>query len=80
MMSDESELILPKIDKNIPPPARNRREKYPFKDMGVGDSFFCQRARSASILNCARKYRPWTFTTRTVVENGVRGIRTWRIS
>lgn len=69
-----------KIDKGIPAPASGRHLKYPFAMMEIGDSFFVPTTTSSNILVCAYKHRPKRFTTRSVVENGVRGIRVWRIA
>lgn len=74
--------IIP-IDRGIPlPPDRPVfARKYPFPDMRVGDSFFVpgmnrqQMAGPIRYATCeCRK-----FTTRRVVENGIPGLRVWRI-
>jgi hypothetical protein len=48
--------------------------------MEVGDSFFSPRSSVIGIHGCARRHRPMKFTCRSVVENGVAGIRVWRIA
>ena len=66
------------INKGLPTP-RGRRSKYPFREMDIGDSFFAPGSSVIGIHGCARRHRPMRFTCRTVVENGVGGIRVWRI-
>jgi hypothetical protein len=67
------------ITKGLPTP-RGRKSKYPFRDMEVGDSFFAPGSSVIGIHGCARRHRPMKFTCRSVVENGVAGIRVWRIA
>ena len=67
------------ITKGLPTP-RGRRSKYPFRDMEVGDSFFAPGSSVIGIHGCARRHRPMKFTCRSVVEDGVVGIRVWRIA
>jgi len=66
------------ITKGMPTP-RGRRAKYPFRDMEIGDSFFAAGSSVIGIHGCARRHRPMRFTCRSVVEDGVAGIRVWRI-
>ena len=66
------------ITKGLPTPHRGRA-KYPFRDMEVGDSFFVRGASVIGLHGCARRHRPKRFTCRTLVENGVAGVRVWRI-
>ena len=66
----------PTIDKNIPIP--KRRTKWPFADMEVGDSFFAPGFASDEFSGRTKHYAPKKFTVRTVIENGVRGVRVWR--
>ena len=66
------------ITEGLPTP-RGRRSKYPFRDMEIGDSFFAPRSSVIGIHGCARRHRPMRFTCRSVVEDGVPGIRVWRI-
>jgi hypothetical protein len=71
------------IEKDYPIPKIERRHKYPFKDMEIGDSFFApfedgvapERVR-VRIINAAKVYDPMKFITRKV--DG--GFRVWRIS
>ena len=67
------------ITKGLPTP-RGRKSKYPFRDMEVGDSFFSPGSSVIGIHGCARRHRPMKFTCRSVVEDGVAGIRVWRIA
>ncbi|MEY3082422.1 MAG: hypothetical protein RJA94_2407 [Pseudomonadota bacterium] len=67
------------ITKGLPTP-RGRKSKYPFREMEVGDSFFSPGSSVIGIHGCARRHRPMKFTCRSVVENGVAGIRVWRIA
>ena len=74
-----------KIDKHIPPPQLAGR-KYPFRDMQPGDSvFFVGENRAdkhhpayASARNYVKRHG-WRIAVRTVVEDGRRGIRIWRV-
>ena len=70
-----------KIDKNVPTPnlARDPNTKYPFREMDVGDSFFAGDRTTAQMSVNTQHYRPKKFTCRTVTENGVKGVRVWRI-
>ena len=67
------------ITKGLPTPHRGRT-KYPFRDMELGDSFFAPGSSVIGIHGCARRHRPMRFTCRSVVENGIAGIRVWRIA
>lgn len=67
------------INKGLPTP-RGRKTKYPFREMDVGDSFFAPGSSVIGIHGCARRHRPMKFTCRSMVENGVAGIRVWRIA
>lgn len=75
-----------RVDRGIPlPETRNvgRKGKYPWRQMQPGDSFFVANAPTNRLGACARSFRrtrPNTdFTARKVVENGVQGVRVWRI-
>ena len=72
------------IQSNLPVPARQGRPvKYPLDKMQVGDSFFVatsvRSALSGSINRCRKKVG-YRFTVRIVEENGVKGLRIWRIA
>ena len=75
-----------KIDNHIPPPPL-RQQNYPFRDMQPGDSVFFPGENRAdkhhpAYMN-ARNYvrrNGWQITVRSVIENGVKGIRIWRVA
>jgi hypothetical protein len=76
------------IDKHIPPPpprdtpAREMR-RYPFREMLPGDSCFIPRRDANQIggaVACARRAVGGTWTSETHTENGVRGVRVWRLT
>ena len=72
-----------KLDKDVPVPLNAGmpgNAKYPWREMKPGDSFFvpvgngAQKGMSVNAKNAGIKV-----ATRTVVENGVKGFRVWRI-
>jgi hypothetical protein len=67
------------IDKNIPLPRHYM--KYPFKEMDVGDSFLTKANRNAVTGASAYWGRKLNtrYINREVAENGVEGVRVWRI-
>lgn len=73
------------VDKDISPPAigpRGRVSKYPFASMEVGDSFRFEHDAHlrSTVANTARQAFPdWRFTTQSVIEDGKRHFRIWRI-
>lgn len=73
------------INDDIPLPAqrlRGRPSPYPFSTMAVGQSFFTVAASSTAIYKSASYYgkcKGRKFTVRSVTENGVDGVRVWRI-
>ena len=76
-----------KIEKGVPlPPGAGRkgRNKYPWYEMEVGDSCFLPdadpRAVSQAASNVARRNNGLRFATRAVTENGVKGVRVWKIA
>ncbi len=69
------------IERGIPAPVLHARNKYPFQEMLVGDSFFCTQ-KDGSVSSSAawvQKKHGFKFTCRIVVENGVKGTRCWRV-
>lgn len=82
-----------KIDVNIPLPTTRGRPaefSFPFANMQVGDSFFVpagaeglekirSRLSSSIVRFRARVARTAKFSTRVVVEDGVNGVRVWRV-
>ena len=75
----ERDYSCPTIEKGIEIPSRNVDARYPFKDMEVGDSFFTTSTPQSYVSLNTRVLRPKKFSCRTVVENGIRGLRIWRI-
>jgi len=75
-----------KIDKNVPLPesASGQPTQFPFKDMGVGDSFFVAGKKDGiKASQCAYKWgreNGRVFSYRQRKESGVSGIRIWRKS
>jgi len=84
----ESGVPLPRVKRNPPP----KQEKYPWSRMQPGDSFFVPGGRQTSAdkrpgvvvtvaHNSAEKRFPGTkWATRQVTENGINGVRVWRVS
>ena len=68
------------IDDNIPIPEK-RTHKYPFGNMKVGQSFFAPNiGRDYPLSSLGNKrFHPKKFRQSTVTENGVTGLRVWRI-
>lgn len=69
----------------IPPIVRNpgRAPRYPFADMKPGDCFYSTDP-AKRVRDAANQYRRnhalgTTWTVRTVVEDGVKGCRLWRV-
>lgn len=80
------------IEKNIPVPRQIRSAhslyKYPFHLLDEGDSVFIAKSYAdpksirAALSNRTRQDRDLLgrkFTTRSVTENGVEGLRIWRL-
>ena len=72
------------IDKNVPL-SRSLREtkKYPWADMQVGDSFFIPQISEITrggLYTGAQRAARIKIATRRVTENGVEGVRVWRIA
>ena len=69
------------VDHDVPVPITKR--KYPWDAMDAGDSFFVPGVAvetltsAVSVVKKTRKNMRWT--CRTVTENGVKGVRVWRI-
>ena len=74
------------VDKNIPIPIlQGKQPIYPWKLLSPGDSFFVPGKRSygkdALPTTIGKKTFPGsTWITRNTLENGVAGVRVWRIS
>jgi len=72
-----------KIEKGIPIPDGRSARKYPWREMGIGDSVFIQPAAGRTLeqtrmalSNSLRMARPFRFTTKVDKENN--GVRIWR--
>ena len=69
-----------KIEKNVPLP--RSRSKYPWTEMEVGDSFFVPGRDGDAVIGCFGKQAKdwgWKFSARTRHEQGIFGVRVWRI-
>lgn len=69
-----------KIEKNVSMPTQNGRTKYPLGVMEIGDSFFLVGRNSQSVSGSFGLLRPKKFSVRTLTENGIKGVRIWRIA
>lgn len=79
-----------KIDTDVPlPDAYQSRSKFPWKDMQPGHSFFAPGYKLANMpgeekqftISHAKLAVPGSkWAARTVEENGVRGVRVWRVA
>jgi hypothetical protein len=75
------------IEKNVPMTWDGAASlKYPFRKMVVGDSFFVPGGNISKLrdlsyaANCSRDDGgPCVFRNKTVNEDGVRGVRVWRV-
>ncbi len=71
------------IEKGIPiPNMGTKKDKYPWRNMKIGDSFFVANKTVKIMGPCAHhiaKNRDMKFSVRTVEENGKKGVRIWRI-
>lgn len=74
------------IDKDKPMPngyGRGAPRKYPFDELAVGESFFVPGKKANDLYSsadCAKLRCPGRkFSRRTVTENGVTGVRVWRV-
>lgn len=72
------------IEKGVPLLAvRNARRRYPLSGMAAGDSFFvpdvkdARSNRVASAVSARQRRHGGCFTTSTVTENNVKGVRVW---
>lgn len=73
-----------KIDRDVPVPefVDRRPNKYPWREMEVGDSIFIPSMTAPRIggtLHPFQRRSGRRFTCRTCTENGVDGVRVWRI-
>lgn len=81
------------LEENVPIPEEPRgaagqskpaaKRKYPFREMQVNQSFFVPGKRPydlGGVTQSARRSTGFTFKTRAVEENGVKGTRIWRVA
>jgi len=71
------------IDKNVPAPYAQRNRKFPWGEMQPGDSFFVPsrttRTMGGTLGQARKQYPDWVLVARTVTEDGVKGVRVWRV-
>ena len=70
------------IDKGVSLPRGGRKNKYPLRTMEVDDSFFVvgrTPSKMGSCIDYARFKTGFKYATRTVTEDGVKGVRVWRV-
>lgn len=65
------------------PPIERKPPRYPFATMQPGDSFFVAE-NGKRVRDAANQYRRnrapgTTWTVRTVIEDGIKGCRLWRV-
>ena len=72
------------LETNIPiPHTPGGNRKYPWSEMGIGESFFIgaiEVERISSLATRAARRLGRKFTCRTITVNGSRGVRVWRIA
>ena len=74
-----------KLEKDVPMPSRasgGGKPKYPWSSMEEGDSFFVAGAKIETfytLTSTARKKYNANFVARKWQEDGVNGVRVWRI-
>jgi hypothetical protein len=57
-----------------------RQPKYPLRELAVGESFFLAGVYVNEICKRTYYFKPLKFRCRTVVKNGVQGVRVRRIA
>jgi hypothetical protein len=58
----------------------DRRIKYPWRTMAVGESFFAHGFNARQITKRAYLFKPRRFKAKTVVRGGSKGARVWRVA
>lgn len=82
-LSGQSSAIV--IEDNVPMPGESERPQnptfYPWPKMGIGQSFFVPRKMKnpRATLVRAQQSTGFSFAHRVITENGVRGVRFWRV-
>lgn len=72
--------MLTEIDRKMPLPAL--RSRYPFDEIKVGESFFAPKLKRSSVwsyLSGMQRKTNKRFACRTLTEDGVEGVRVWRL-
>ena len=64
----------------LPPAARGRQSEFPFRNMDNGESFFVPNRTKPLPITDWRDATGFRFATRQMVEDGVKGIRCWRVA
>lgn len=73
------------IDQDIEMPRKRvGNSRYNWTGMEVGGSFFVSDASDASLAGAGRSFSSywklgWKFATRRLTENGIEGVRIWRV-
>lgn len=70
------------VEKGVPIPSKTApHSKYPFSKMSIGDSFFApvNTPRIWGSISAYCKRHGGKFTARAVTENGVQGVRVWKL-
>lgn len=71
-----------KIDRNVPIPEYGQYRHYPWGQLQPGDSFFVPGQTISGLggsISRARKVFGFKLISRTVTEDGVKGVRVWRV-
>lgn len=70
-----------KIDKRIKPPAKTvgRPTQGPWRELGIGHSFFLPGKDAAFRTSYWTKQTGYTYVTRAENNDGIDGVRVWRI-
>lgn len=83
MAEQEIKFETPTVTYDIPIPASVRQyAKMPITGMRVGGSFFIPEYKPKNFWARASEFHRmgWKFTTRKCTENGILGMRVWRIA
>lgn len=72
--------MIVKVENGFPIPGKNgRRNSWPFRDMEIGQSFSVPVDQSATPRSMMNRYGAKKFISRTVIENGGKVCRFWRV-
>jgi hypothetical protein len=84
----DTDVPMPRGDKEMFPSRGNRQSQYPFHIMDVGQSVFYPMNGANAIdkhpaylaaATIQKRYKDYRFTGRTVTEDDVVGVRIWRV-